>query len=53
MRLVSENIKRTKLKEQLALRITSGEYKYGDKFPGLHQICQEYSVSYVIRSVKR
>jgi DNA-binding LacI/PurR family transcriptional regulator len=47
MRLVSENIKRTKLKEQLAARITSGEFKYGDKFPGLHQLCEEYLVSYV------
>ena len=47
MRQLSENSKRIKLKEQLALRITSGEFQFGDKFPGLHQICNEYDVSYV------
>lgn len=36
-----------KLKELLALRITSGEFTFGDRFPGLHQLCEEYGISYV------
>ena len=36
-----------KLKELLALRITNGEFKFGDRFPGLHKICEEYGISYV------
>ena len=47
MRDVSENSKRVKLKEQLAARITSGEFQFGERFPGLHQLCSEYKVSYV------
>ena len=41
------NIKRVKLKELLAARITCGEFSYGDRFPGLHQLCQQYNTSYV------
>ena len=41
------NIKRVKLKELLAARITGGEFSYGDRFPGLHQLCQQYNTSYV------
>ncbi len=41
------SIKRVKLKELLAARITGGEFSYGDRFPGLHQLCQQYNTSYV------
>lgn len=41
------NIKRVKLKEKLAERIMSGEFAFGERFPGLHQICKEYGTSYV------
>ncbi len=44
---MTENSKRVKLKEQLAARITGGKFKFGDRFPGLHQLCNEYKVSYV------
>ena len=47
MKNVSENSKRARLKEQLARRITNGEFSFGDRFPGLHQLCREYDVSYV------
>ena len=36
-----------KLKNLLASRITSGEFKFGERFPGLHQLCEEYGISYV------
>ncbi|MBO5668601.1 MAG: GntR family transcriptional regulator [Lentisphaeria bacterium] len=44
---ISDNIKRSKLKMVLAHRIENGEFKYGERFPGLHQLIKEYSVSYV------
>ena len=44
---ISDNIKRSKLKIVLARRIENGEFKYGERFPGLHQLIKEYSVSYV------
>ena len=47
MQNISGNSKRVKLKEKLSARIISGEFSYGDKFPGLHQLCKEYDVSYV------
>ena len=47
MRYITKNSKRIKLKERLSLRITGGEFHFGDRFPGLHQICKEYDVSYV------
>ena len=47
MQNISGNSKRIKLKEKLSARIVSGEFVFGDKFPGLNQICQEYDVSYV------
>lgn len=47
MQNISGNSKRIKLKEKLSARIISGEFSFGDKFPGLHQLCKEYDVSYV------
>ena len=42
-----KNIKCMKLKNLLASRITSGEFKFGERFLGLHQLCEEYGISYV------
>ena len=47
MQNISGNSKRIKLKEKLSARIISGEFSFGDKFPGLHQLCKEYDASYV------
>ena len=47
---ISENIKRTRVKEELAKRIVNGEFAFGDRFPGLHEISHEYEVSYVTAS---
>lgn len=44
---ISENIKRTRIKEELARRIVNGEFSFGERFPGLHDLSREYSVSYV------
>lgn len=44
---ISENIKRTKVKEELAQRIVSGEFAFGSRFPGLHELSNACSVSYV------
>ena len=42
-----KNTKRVQLKETLLERIVSGEFSYGNRFPGLHQLCQQYKASYV------
>ena len=47
MKEITENSKRIKLKEQLAARIVNGEFKFGEQFPILNQICTKYNVSYV------
>lgn len=47
---ISENIKRTRVKEELAKRIVNGEFAFGERFPGLHEISREYEVSYVTAS---
>ena len=44
---ISDNIKRTKVKEELAQRIVSGEFAFGSRFPGLHELSHTCSVSYV------
>ena len=44
---ISENIKRARIKEGLARRIVNGEFSFGERFPGLHDLSREYSVSYV------
>ena len=44
---ISDNIKRTKVKEELAQRIVSGEFAFGSRFPGLHELSNTCSVSYV------
>ena len=50
----SENIKCVKLKEELARRIVSGEFPFNSRFPGVHQLGDEYGVSYVtgLKSLK-
>ena len=47
MERISDNIKRTKVKEELAQRIVSGEFAFGSRFPGLHELSNACSVSYV------
>ena len=47
MKNITVNSKRVKLKEKLAARIVSGEFAFGDRFPGMHQLCREYDASYV------
>ena len=44
---ISDNIKRTKVKEELARRIVSGEFAYGSRFPGLHELGRACGISYV------
>lgn len=44
---ISDNIKRTKVKEELARRIVNGEFAYGSRFPGLHELGRACGVSYV------
>ena len=47
MTSISDNIKRTKVKEELARRIVNGEFAYGSRFPGLHELGRACGVSYV------
>ena len=47
MERISENIKRTKVKEELAQRIVNGEFAFGSRFPGLHELSHACGVSYV------
>ena len=47
MERISENIKRTKVKEELAQRIVNGEFAFGSRFPGLHELSNACGVSYV------
>ena len=47
MERISENIKRTKVKEELAQRIVRGEFAFGSRFPGLHELSHACGVSYV------
>lgn len=43
----SGNIKCICLKNELADRITAGEFPFGSRFPGLNELCKVYKVSYV------
>ncbi len=43
----SRNIKRNKIKDALQQKITSAQYAFGERLPGIHDLSKEYSVSYV------
>ena len=47
MNKISDNIKRSRVKDELARRIVSGEFAFGSRFPGLNDLCGELGVSYV------
>ena len=47
MNRISRNVKRSKLKSALEMRIRNGEYPFGSRFPGLKDLIREYDASYV------
>ena len=47
MNRISDNIKRSRVKDELAQRIVNGEFAFGSRFPGLNDLCGELGVSYV------
>ena len=47
MNRVSDNIKRSRIKNELASRIERGEFPFGSRFPGINDLIREYAVSYV------
>ena len=47
MNQISDNIKRSRVKDELARRIVNGEFAFGSRFPGLNDLCGELGVSYV------
>lgn len=47
MKTIAKNSKCVKLKALLVKRIVSGEFSFGERFIGLHQLCKDYDISYV------
>ena len=47
MNRVSDNIKRSRIKNELASRIERSEFPFGSRFPGINDLIREYAVSYV------
>ena len=41
------NIKCIRMKNELAGRIESGQFPFGSRFPGVHELCKEFKISYV------
>ena len=47
MNQISDNIKRSRVKDELAQRIVNGKFAFGSRFPGLNELTVEFGVSYV------
>ena len=47
MNQISDNIKRSRVKDELAQRIVNGQFAFGSRFPGLNELTREFGVSYV------